>query len=343
MTALKTRTPKSGPLARLAGAVALGSLLLGAPAASAADNVKLALNWLVSGKNAPYFVAVEKGFYAEQGLNVSISRGNGSGDTIKRVAAGESDFGLADTAAVIGAKANDESPVKLVGLIFGKSSVAILYVKGAIKEPNDLIGKKLGRSAAGASVNMFPAFLQANKIERSGINEVVVNPNSFLPLMLSKQVDAVLDQSSYLGRYRKGAQEAGLDIDAFRFADYGLDLYGDGIIVKTDLIKSNPALIKRFMAATLKGSQYAFENPDEAIAILRKTNPEIDADVGKEELLDTKQLAMTDEVAKHGLGYIDAKHMENVRDIVTKSLSLKRSVPVDEIYTLEFLPPEKKS
>ncbi|MEP9379463.1 ABC transporter substrate-binding protein [Aquabacter sp. CN5-332] len=342
MTARKMPAPPS-PLSRLAGALAMGALLFSAAPASAADNVKLALNWLVSGKNAPYFVAADKGFYAEQGLNVSISRGNGSGDTIKRVASGESDFGLSDTAAVIGAQANDSSPVKLVGLIFGKSSVAILYVKGAIKEPKDLVGKKLGRSAAGASVNLYPGFLQANKIERAGISEVVVSPSSFLPLMLSKQVDAVLDQSSYLGRYRKGAQEAGMDIDAFRFADYGLDLYGDGIIVKTDLIKSNPDLIKRFMAATLKGSQYAFDHPEEAITIMRKTNPEIDADVGKAELLDTKQLAMTDEVAKHGLGYIDAKHMENVRDIVTKALNLNRSVPVEEIYTLEFLPPQKKS
>jgi NitT/TauT family transport system substrate-binding protein len=155
---------------------------------------------LVSGKNAPYFVAAEKGFYAEQGLNVAISRGNGSGDTIKRIASGESDFGLSDAAAVIGAQANDNSPVKLVGLVFGKSSVAILYVKGAIREPKDLMGRKLGRSVAGASVNLFPGFLQANGIERSGLNEVVVSPSSFLPLMLSRQVDAVLDQSSYLGR-----------------------------------------------------------------------------------------------------------------------------------------------
>ena len=153
----------------------------------------------------------------------------------------------------------------------------------------------------------------------------------------------MLDQSSYLGRYRKGTEGTGADIDAFRFADYGLDLYGDGIIVKTALIKSNPDLIRRFMAATLKGSEYAFDHPGEAVTILRKSNPEIDPDVGKAELLDTKQLAMTDEVAKNGLGYIDGRHMENVRDIVTRSLNLNRVVPVEEIYTLEFLPPQKKS
>lgn len=308
--------------------------------ARAEDNVKLALNWLISGKNAPYFVAQEKGFYKAAGLNVTISRGNGSGDTVKRIAVGESDFGLADTATVISAQSNDNSPVKLVGMMFAKSSISILYSKQAgISKPSDLIGKKLGRSAAGASVNMFPAFLKANKIERSKINEVVVSPSTFLALLLSKQVDAVLDQSSYLGRYRKGAAGSGVTIDAFRFADYGLDLYGDGIIVQNSLIQKNPDLIKRFMAATLKGSAYSFAHPDEAIDILRKTNPEIDHQIGEEELIDTKELAMTDEVAKHGLGYIDAGHMTRTQQIVIEGLNLKKKIPLEQIYTLNFLPP----
>lgn len=322
----------------LSACAALALVLAFSPA-RAEDNVKLALNWLVSGKNAPYFVAKKKGFYSAVGLNVAISRGNGSGDTIKRIAVGESEFGLADTASVISAQTNDSSPVKMVGMMFAKSSIAILYVKEAgISKPTDLIGKKLARSAAGASVNMFPAFLKANQIERSKINEVVVSPSSFLPLLLSKQADAVLDQSSYLGRYRKGAADSGLTIDAFRFADFGLDLYGDGIIVKNDLIAQNPDLIRRFMAATLKGSAYSFDHPDEAIDILQKSNPEIDHKVGTEELLDTKQLAMIDEVLKHGLGYIDADHMRRTQEIVIEGLNLKSKIPLDQIYTLAFLP-----
>lgn len=321
--------------------LAVLAVLLTLAQARAEDSVKLALNWLVSGKNAPYFVAKEKGFYKDVGLDVAISRGNGSGDTVKRIAVGESEFGLADTATVISAQTNDDSPVKMVGMMFSKSSIAILFSKEAgISKPEDLVGKKLGRSAAGASVNMYPAFLKANSIERSKINEVVVSPSTFLPLLLSKQVDAVLDQSSYLGRYRKGAVGSGVTINAFRFADYGLDLYGDGIIVQDSLIQKNPDLIRRFMAATLKGSKYSFEHPDEAIDILRKSNPEIDHQVGKEELIDTKELALTDEVAKHGLGYIDAEHMKRTQEIVIEGLNLKKAIPLEQIYTLSFLQPK---
>jgi NitT/TauT family transport system substrate-binding protein len=324
-----------------AGAFAIcsGIGLYAAREARAADDVALALNWLVSGKNAGFFVAADRGFYAQAGLNVRISRGNGSSDTIKRVAVGESQFGLADTASVISAQANDASPVRMVGLIFGKSSVAVLYVRQAgISTPSDLAGRTLARSAAGASVTMYPGFLQANAVPRETIKEVVVAPSSFLPLMLSRQVDAVLDQSSYLGRYRKGARAAGLDIEAFRFADFGFDLYGDGIVVRPELIRSNPDLIRRFMAATLKGNAWAFEHPDEAIAVLRKTNPEIDPAVGREELLDTRDLAMTDEVRRYGAGHIDASHMQRVQALVAKALDLKRTVPNEEIYTLDFLP-----
>jgi len=311
----------------------------GAMGALAMDDVTFATNWLISGKNAGYFTAIEKGFYAEQGLHVTISRGNGSGDTIKRIAAGESEFGLSDTASLISSQTNDGVPVKMVGLMFGKSSVAILYVEEAgIRTPKDLIGKKLGRSAAGASVIMFPGFLKANGIDRPKIEEVVVNASSFLPLLLSKKADAVLDQSSYLGRYRHGAQGSGLTIKAFRFADWGMDLYGDGIIVNQKTIETKPDVIRRFMTATLKGNAYAFDHPEEAIAILRKTNPEIDPEVGKEELLDTKELAMTKEVADHGLGYIDEQHMSRVRDITVDALGLKKKIPVKDIYTLEFLP-----
>src|SRR6185437_6355434 len=185
VTAARSMWVERRRLASFAIAIAAS---LGAMSALAADNVSFATNWLISGKNAGYFTAIEKGFYAEQGLHVTISRGNGSGDTIKRIAAGESDFGLSDTASLISSQTNDGVPVKMVGLMFGKSSVAILYVEEAgIRTPKDLIGKKLGRSAAGASVIMFPGFLKANGIDRSKIEEVVVNASSFLPLLLWKK------------------------------------------------------------------------------------------------------------------------------------------------------------
>lgn len=282
--------------------------------------------------------ALEKGFYRDEGLDVSISRGNGSGDTIKRVAIGESDFGLADTASVIGSIANDSSPVKIVGMIFSKSAVSVLYTDGVgISTPDDLVGRKLARSASGASVAMFPGFLKANDIDRQSFEEVVSTPSSFVPLLLSRQVDAVVDQSSYLGRYNKSGESAGLSFKAFRFADFGLDLYGDAIIVSQQTIEERPDTIRKFMAATLNGNQYAFDNPEEAIGILRQYNPEVEVDIGVAELLDTRELALTEQVTQHGYGYIDAEYMTQTISVVDEYIGLNRPLSAPDVYTLEFI------
>jgi NitT/TauT family transport system substrate-binding protein len=307
-------------------------------AASANEDVRFALNWLVSGRNAGYFVALDKGFYKDQGLNVSISRGNGSADTIKRVAAGESDFGLVDAASVIGAIGNDESPIKMVGMMYSKSSVAVLYTENVgIKTPKDLVGRKIARSASGASPAMFPGFLKANDIDRGTLQEVVAGASSFIPLLLSRKVEAVVDQTSYLGRYNKVGASAGLSFGAFRFADYGLDLYGDAICVSAKMIETKPDTIRKFMAATLKGNRYAFDHPEEAIEILHKNNPEVEADVGLKELLDTRDLALTDEVASHGYGYIDPGRMTKTIATVNDYIGLRKPVATTDVYTLNFI------
>lgn len=323
---------------RLFIVIAAAAALMGALPARAADDVKFALNWLISGRNAGYFVALEKGFYKENGINAEITRGRGSGDTLKRVAIGESMFGLVDTATVISGRANDQVPVKMIAMTYSNAATAILYAKeSGIRKPADLEGHAVARSAAGSTINMWPAFLKVNNIDRSKVREVTVTASSYVPMLLSRQVDAVLDQSSYLGRYQKAANEAGLHIEVFRFSDYGYQLYGDAIVATEAMLKEKPDLVRRFLAATLRGNLYAFDHPDEAVSILSKYASEAEPDVAKVELLDTKTLALTDEVKQKGYGYIDAKTLAENIDRIKGPLELKRDITADELYTNEFL------
>jgi len=325
-------------LARSALAAAAVAALAAAFPVRAADEVKFALNWIISGRNAGYFVALEKGFYKENGIDAQISRGRGSGDTLKRVAIGESDFGLVDTATVISGRSNDQAPVRIVGMMYSKAATAILYAKeSGIKTPADLEGRTVARSAAGSTINMWPAFLKANDIDRSKIREITVTASSYAPMLLSRQVDAVLDQSSYIGRYQKAANAQKLTIEAFRFSDYGYELYGDAIVASEKTISQKPDLVRRFLAATLRGNLYAFEHPDEAVAILSKYAAEAEPDVAKAELLDTKTLALTDEVRQHGYGYVDRDKLAANIDLIREPLGLKQPVQAEELFTLEFL------
>ena len=134
----------------------------------AAESVSFALDWVVNGTHAGYFVAKEKGYYSDAGLDVTLARGFGSGDTVKRVASGTATFGLADTGAIIAARANEDVPVRIVAMIYDRASLGLIYLaESGIKKPKDLEGRAIGRSASGASVNMFPGFLKANNIDRS--------------------------------------------------------------------------------------------------------------------------------------------------------------------------------
>ena len=124
-----------------------------------------------------------------------------------------------------------------------------------------------------------------------------------------------------------------------RFADFGLVSYGNMLMTTDALIKDKADLVRRFTQATLRGLAYAFENPDEAASILQKLHREVDPEFSKEELLSTRELAMSEEAKTSGLGAISREKMTSTRDIVTGALTLKRVVPVDELYTVQFLPP----
>jgi NitT/TauT family transport system substrate-binding protein len=168
---------------------------LAALPAAAADDVSFAFDWIYNGSHAGYFVAREKGYYKDAGLNVTLSRGSGSGDTVKRVGTGAATFGVADTSVVVSARANEEIPVRIVAMAYGKSPLGIIYLKeSGIKTPKDLVGKTIGRTASGSSVTMWPAFLAANGIDRASVKETVADANALLPLLLSRRIDAVLGQ-----------------------------------------------------------------------------------------------------------------------------------------------------
>jgi len=324
---------------RSLGLAAAVAALVAPAAARAADEVKFSMDWVLNGTQAGYFAALAEGYYKDAGLDVTISRGFGSGDTVKRVASGAATFGVADTGTTIAAIANDSVPVVGIAMIYQKATLGVIFLKSSgITKPQDLVGRTVGRSASGASVIMYPGFLKANGIARDKIKEVVADGATFLPLLLSKKVDAVLDQSVQLGHYRKGAEAQGQTAEAMRYSDFGLAAYGNMIIANPATLRDKRDMVKRFVAATLKGLAFALAHPDQAIADIRKTNPEVDAEGAKGELLDMREVVLTPEVAKDGLGIMDAKRMTETRDVVTSALSLKHKVPVEEIYTTAFLP-----
>jgi len=307
--------------------------------ARAADNITFAFDWIYNGTHAGNFIANEKGYYKDAGIQADLSRGMGSGDTVKRVAAGAAMFGVADTSVVVAARANDDVPVRIIGMIYGKSPLGVIYLKeSGIKEPKDLVGRTIGRTASGSSVTMFPAFLAANGIDRTSIKEMVADANTLLPMLMSRRVDAVLGQTVNIGRYNKVASKQGVTAQAMNYADFGMEAYGNALITNVKIIEENPDLVRRFVEASVKGVAYAISHIDEGIRSLKKVAPEVDTEAATEELEGLRVLVLTDEVKKNGIGYASSDRMAATIKTVHDALHLKRQLSVSDVFDARFLP-----
>ncbi len=325
--------------------VALSLILLvtllsaSSPAHAQVKDITLALDWMVNGSHAPFYVAVDKGFYKSAGFNVEIVRGYGSGDTVKKVAAKLAGMGICDFATMVTSVIREKTPVKAVAAVYGKAMLGILYLKeSGIKTPKDLEGRKIARSASGASVNMFPAFIKANGIDRSKITEVVVDATSFLPMLLSRQVDAVLEQSVHQGRFQKAADEGGqkVTVMSMLYSDFGLETYGNVIFTHNDLIEKEPKMVKDFVQASLKGLAYSFDHPEEAVGILSKMVPQVTKERAMEELLAMKA-TWSDDMLKVGLGYMTPERTKVSVDNIVNALALEKPSSMNLFYDNRFV------
>ncbi len=308
------------------------------PAAPA--QVLLALDWVIAGQHAPFYVALDKGFYAEQNLAVAISRGYGSGDTVKRIAAKRATFGFADSGALIAARANDEVKVKALAAIYGEPGAAILYnAKKGISKPKDLEGVTIAGGAASATPRLFPAFAKANNIDASKVKWTFVEPASVNALFATGRVDAVglfVLEAPILRNLTKDNKD--IEVGVMRYGDHGLKFYGNVLIGEEETIQANPDLTRRFVAATIKGFDYALNNMDEAVAIFGKYQREPGPAQAKEELQLVKELVYSAEAKAQGIGTFDPKKAARSVDLVSEGMGLKRKISSDEYYTTEFLP-----
>ncbi len=303
-----------------------------------ARNITIAMDWMINGTHAPFYVALDKGFYRATGLNVEIVRGYGSGDTIKKVASKNAAFGVADFGSLVTSVIREATPVKAVAATYGKATLGLLYLKeSGIKVPRDLEGKKIGRSATGASGNMFPAFLKANNMDRSKMTEVVVDATSFVPMLLSRQVDAVLEQSMHQGRFQKAADEGGqkVTVMAMLFSDYGLESYGNVILTHTDLIEKEPQLVKAVVQASIKGLAYSLDHPDEAVSIIAKMNPQVTKERAIEEVMAVKN-TWTEAFRKTGLGFMTPERTKSSVENIVNALSLEKPKSIESLYDGKF-------
>jgi NitT/TauT family transport system substrate-binding protein len=302
------------------------------------DQVVFSLDWVVSGRHAPYFTALDKGYYADENISVTIVRGYNSTDSIKQVASGRSQFAFADIGTLILARANDGVNVKAVAVIYAKAPhFFFCNADAGINTPNDLVGHTIGAPAGNSHRVLFPVFAKLNNFDPTKVNWVTLDASLLSPSLFSKKVDCIPEYFSPL--LEKQAADANFHYSILRFSDFGMNFYSNSIIVSEETIAKNPDLVHRFVRATLKGLQYSFDHPDEAVDILQRYHPEVDNKaVAVQEIGLVQLLAMSDEAKLNGLGYMDALKIKDTLNLISGAFGIATTVKPDDLYTDTFLP-----
>ncbi|MBB5800944.1 NitT/TauT family transport system substrate-binding protein [Saccharothrix ecbatanensis] len=247
------------------------------------DKVAYLTSFSTFGRDAYAYVALEKGYFAEAGLDVTITPGTGSVDVLKLVASGRADFGIADFTATAITVAKEKLPVTAVAAIHQRSLAAIVSLEGnGISKPADLVGKKIGDQPGSTNQVMFPVYAKAAGIDPAKVEFVPSAPPSLPQLLAAGQVDGI--GQFVVGKPLIEAAVKGRKVVVLPYGDLVPDLYGNALVTSKELAADDPERVRRFTGALLKGLAYSIEHPDELGRILKKHQPTQDAGVAGAEV-----------------------------------------------------------
>ena len=327
-------------------AAALGSATMFAAPASAETDIKFTLDWKFEGPAAGFFLAMDKGYFKEAGLNVTIDTGNGSVEAIPRVATGAYQMGFGDINSLI--KFLDTDPtqkIKAVMVVYERPPFAIIGRKslGVTEDPKSVEGKKLGAPPPDGAFAQWPAFVQAAGIDASKVTIESVGFPVREPMLAQGQVDGIFGFafSSVLNLKAQGV--AADDISTILMAEHGLDLYGNSILVNTDFAAANPDAVKGFLKALAKGFADAVADPVAGADAVMKRNEVLKKDIEVERLKMANDLNIkTPYVVANGFGGLDPAKLAKSIEYLTVSMKLTGNVKPEQIFDASFLPPKEE-
>jgi NitT/TauT family transport system substrate-binding protein len=319
---------------------ALAIAMLSAPASAQRKDVKMMLDWVMQGTHAPFFVAQEKGYYKEGGLNVTVEAGKGATNVAVIVASGTFDFGWVDMPTMIKFNAqNPSSPLIATYISFDDSPLAVITLKSKnIRSVKDLHGRKIAGGPGTAVHDTISILLKAAKAEDVKINFLAVQPQLFGPMVARGEADGT---AGFTNSNIPALLDVGIkleDIHPIRYADFGANLYGLALVTTKQYAEKNPDTVRAFVKAVNKGTIDTIKDPAGALKVMKARDAMMKENIEKVRLDIALGLTYTDWVKKNGMSVVQPQRLKQTIDSVVDAYKLPSAPKPEDVYTEKFLP-----
>ena len=298
------------------------------------------LNWTLYGEHAPFFVARDKGFYAQEGIEIEIQEGSGSTTVSQLVASNNSPVAYVDAATMMRGISNG-MPIRAVGVTLQESPMAFIYRADAARPTKiaDIKGSRIAMTAGDASLAIFTAFMGKLGMKMEDVQVITVaNPQGKEQAVLNKQADALLGY--FMDQGPRMQLQTGVKMGWTRLYDMaGVTTLSSAIIVNNNWVKDakNQDLLRRFLRASQRGWQHSFDNRAEAAEIFRKAAPVFTQEIALLEVEGTMSIIRTERTKGRAIGMTDVGDWRDTQDLLSKFAKLTPQADLNTYFTNEYL------
>jgi NitT/TauT family transport system substrate-binding protein len=307
------------------------------PSASPRQDVTLRLDWIPTWYHSVFYTALNRGYYSDVGLNVTIGQGKGSATTAQVVGSGSETFGLMDMSTMMLAVSNG-APLVAVGGLIQRSPEAVISLSSAnVKSPKDLEGKRWGFTAGSSGETIFKLFAAKTGVDDSKLVRITVDAGAKLTFLLTEKVDFITDWAVSVNPLivAQGKTPGNLV-----YADYGVHFNASSLATTKSMLASKPEVVKGFLAATVKGIEEAMKNPEPAVDALIANQSAV---AGNRDLMigQMKELATflhSDQTKGKPTLWLAPEDVASTLELAKRLRQTAENLQVNDLFTNEFLP-----
>lgn len=317
-------------------------LILALPAraqAPAPDRALFQMDWIPTGEHAAWYAGAARGFWRENGIDISLTRGFGSGDTVNKVGAGAAVFGVADIGPVMGARARGQVPVTAIMQVYTHSPHSLFVLRSSgITNFRGLEGRRISITPGNSHRMYFPEVARRAGTDPERITWVNMDASAMAAMLISRRVDAAPFFAIHHFYQNRQAQRAGEEIIALPFVETGFAIYSTSLIAADSTIAQNPGLVRRFLIGATRSLEWARDNQVEACRLHVARNPEVEQIDCEGSLRATMAYVFNPHQAATGLGRVERERLAFTWQNVAASLQIDPNWDPAQAINTSFLP-----